>query len=73
MGPVPIVDKSEQWTRHAREVANASARLPEDDGHLKVKVSSGLVPTNALLVSYSWIVGSSEANAKLLSLAVKSW
>jgi hypothetical protein len=26
--------------------ANASARLREDDGHSKVKVSCGLVPTN---------------------------
>src|SRR6266850_837562 len=39
-GPAPVVEEPEPWTRHAREVADASARLREDDGHSKVSVLS---------------------------------
>jgi hypothetical protein len=51
MGPVPVVEEPEPWTRDTpAKFANASARLREDDGHSKVKVSCGLVPTNALVL-----------------------
>ena len=47
MGPVPVVEEPEPWTRHAREVRQRQRAITEDDKHSKVKVSCGLVPTNA--------------------------
>jgi hypothetical protein len=50
MGPVSVVAKNPNHGRDTpAKFANAGARLRQDDGHSKVKVSCGLVPTNALL------------------------
>jgi len=52
MGPVPGSRRTRTMDANTpAKFANASARLREDDGHSKVKVSCGLEPTNVRALS----------------------
>ena len=72
MGPVPVVEEPEPWTRHAREVPTSARDCGsmmdiESEGQLWIDTDKRA--SRELFMD----VGNSETNVKLLSQLVKSW